>query len=351
MEPVRLGIIGCGVIGTAHAQFSTQSPNVKVAAVADLIPERVKNIADRFDIDKTYADGDALINDPEIEAVTLALPAVWRTPLALRALAKGKHVLIEKPVAMNAAEVERLIAARGALTVACCSSRFRFLPSAQAATAFIASGALGELRVVRARAIGAGRKPPAKMPPPWRLIRALNGGGILMNWGCYDLDYLLGLTGWKLEPETVLAQTWTVPPAYESHIYPGSDAETHFVALIRCASGAAITYERGEYVAATGEDVWQITGSQGSLHLNMLAAKGKRLILDRASSEEGVISETLWEGDEDGNIPTYAPIQDFAAAIREGREPETTLEKALVVQKISDAIYASAASGRMVEIS
>jgi predicted dehydrogenase len=120
MDPVKLGVIGCGVIGSVHLHFATQSSAVKVVAIADLIKERVEGAAAKFDIDKVYADGDALINDPEIEAVTLAFPAVWRTPLALRALARGKHVLIEKPIAMNAQEVEHLIAARGDRTVACC---------------------------------------------------------------------------------------------------------------------------------------------------------------------------------------------------------------------------------------
>jgi len=350
MEPVRLGIIGCGVIGSVHLRYAAQNPRVAVVAVADLIPERVSAAQEQYQVPKAYGEGRELLADPDVEAVVLAMPANVRTALALDALRAGKHTLIEKPIAMNAAEVRAIIAARGDRVAACCSSRYRFLPSAQATAAFIATGALGEIRVVRARAIHSAKEPPARMPPTWRLRRAENGGGILMNWGCYDLDYLLGITGWTLQPQQVFAQTWCVPPAYESHIAPDSDAETHFAALIRCAGGSVISFERGEYVAAAPDEAWQIIGSAGSLRLNMMAEHGKRIVFDRASTSRGVVSEVIWEGDEDNEMYHGGPVRDLAAAIREGRPPMTTLENALLIQQISDAIYASAARGLSVPL-
>ena len=141
-------------------------------------------------------------------------PTQYRTEVALRAFERGKHVLIEKPIAMNAAEVEQLIAARGDLISGCCSSRNRFSAAARLATQLITTGGLGELRTVHCRAIRGAGKEPDTPRPAWRLTKALNGGGILVNWGCYDLDYLLGITGWQLKPQTVFAQTWTVPQVF-----------------------------------------------------------------------------------------------------------------------------------------
>ena len=88
---------------------------------------------------KVYRAGADLVQDPDVEAVALAFPAGRRTELGLQALASGKHLLTEKPVAMNAGEVRRLIGAQGDLTAACCSSRYRFMEGAQVATDFIAS--------------------------------------------------------------------------------------------------------------------------------------------------------------------------------------------------------------------
>ena len=70
---------------------------------------------------------------------------------------------------------------------------------------------MGQLRVVRCRALKGAGALPQSPPPPWRLSRAMNGGGILVNWGCYDLNYLLGITGWAIEPRLALARTWGVP--------------------------------------------------------------------------------------------------------------------------------------------
>jgi len=351
MEPVRLGVIGCGVIGaSAHLPDATRSPLLEVVAVADLIEERVRSAAGRFGVPAAHESGDQLLEDDRVEAVVLAMPTGVRTPLALRALARGKHVLLEKPVAMNAAEVRELIAARGDRVVGCCSSRFRMLPSAKAATECVASGALGALRVVRARALLAAGAAPTSPPPPWRVSKTLNGGGILVNWGCYDLDYLLGLTGWQLKPRVVLAQAWPLAPHLAARVDPRSDAENHCVALIRCEGGTVISLERAEFVSAADDEAWQILGANASLRLRMLPGAAKEVILDESWAEEGVASRTIWQGDDDHSLMTLGVLEDFARAMRESRPPETSLERALVMQQISDAIYASAESGRAVEM-
>jgi predicted dehydrogenase len=347
---VRFGIIGCGVIGQTHLQAARSSPLIDVVAVADLQPDAARETAELFEVGKVHTAGEDLVADPEVEAVVLAFPARGRAEMALRAFASGKHVLTEKPVAMNADEVRRMIAAQGDLVAGCCSSRYRFLKSAAAATDFLASGVLGELRVVRGRAVLPASGPPDTPAPAWRLSRALNGGGIMSNWGCYDLDYLLGITGWSLRPELVLAQTWKLPPQFESHVAPGSDAETHVAALIRCEGGPVITLERGEAVSTAREKAWQIIGSQGSLRLEMKYGQNRRVLHDDTTTARGVTSKPLWQGDESVTTVQAGPIHDFAAAIRERRQPKTSLEEALIVQQITDAIYTSAETGKAVPI-
>ncbi len=329
-----------------------EAEEIELVAVADLIEERAEAAAEKFGAAKTYIEGSDLIADPDIEAVVLALPCHGRFPLAMEAFAQGKHVLTEKPVAMNVGEVEQMIEARGDLVAACCSERYRFPEGAQVATEFVASGALGELREVYHRSFSPAPPPPDGPRPEWRLKRHLNGGGFMVNWGCYDLDYLLGICGWKLKPQTVFGQTWTIAPQLASHIPEGSDAETHYTALIRCEGGTMLKIERGEYMAIGSEDAWQIIGTKGSLHLTMTQAKPKQIVFDEATEEEGYKSRVVWQSDEEPDIHLTGsgPVLDLAAAIREGREPSTTLEKALIVQQITDAVYASAASGECVSI-
>ncbi|MBI5831946.1 MAG: Gfo/Idh/MocA family oxidoreductase [Armatimonadetes bacterium] len=351
MEPIRIGIIGCGVIGSgAHVPAALASPLVECLAVADLIQERRTNAAQRLGISTTYARGEELLCDDRLEAVIFALPTGVRTPLVLEALRLGRHVLIEKPVAMNAGQVREMIALRGDKVAGVCSARNVMYPSVKAAMECVASGVLGQIRVVRSRAITPAGAAPTNPPPPWRVSHGLNGGGILVNWGCYDLDYVMSVAGWGLEPRTVLAQTWPLGEHLAARVDPCSDADNHYISLIRCAGGEMISFERAEFASAATDEAWQILGSHGSLSLWLHGGKGKSLRLDTSDAQAGTTSRVVWEGDDVGVDVTQALHEDFARAIREGGTCQTTLERALVMQQITDAIYASARSGEAVPV-
>ena len=208
---------------------------------------------------------------------------------------------------------------------------------------------LGDLRVVRCRDVIAAGPPPANPPPVWRLNKSLNGGGILVNWGCYDLDYLFGITGWTLRPQRVLARTWTNIPDYAAYAAPGSDAETHVAAFVECADGVALTYERGEFMSTQTDEAWQIIGTRGALRMNMKPQQGKQVSFDRPGPH-GTVSEVIWQGDEDWDMQHRGPLADFVEAVRERREPATSLHRALLLQELTDAIYASAAGAGCVEM-
>lgn len=360
MQPVKLGVIGCGVIGPTHMKAARNSDLLDLVAVADLIPERAEKAAAEYGARKTYGEGLDLIADPEIELVVLAMPTTHRKALALAAFAAGKNVLIEKPIAMNAGDVKDLIAARGSLKAACCSSRYRFITHHKIAADFIATGALGELRNVYMRSAFPAGPPPAEPKPEWRLKRSLNGGGFLMNWGCYDLDYLLGLTGWQLKPLKIFGQHWQVAPNIAWHLPEGSDAETYYTALARCEGGTILSIERGEYMPIANDSVWQIIGTKGALRLTMTAVTAagpqaknatnwKQIFYDELTEDRGVVSQILWEGEEDLDMVHGGPVIDMAGAIREDRDPATTLEKAYMVQRITDAVYESGWTGEAVD--
>ncbi len=350
MEPVRLGIIGCGVIGSAHLQSATESEVVEVVAVADLIAQR-REYAQQQGVDRVYDRGRALLDeDSDVEAVILAFPAAGRTAMGLYALERGKHILLEKPVAMNADEVRQMIAAQGELVAGCCSSRFRHLDSARVATDFIATGALGKLQTLRVRAILPAGPPTGQEPPPWRQSHELNAGGILVNWGCYDMDYLLGITGWSFQPTAALAQTRPVLPQFSHFVAPGSDADSYYTALVLGEQGTVLSMERGEFMAAPHDEAWQIIGTKGSLTLPVLSAETNQLIYHKGTEQQGVTSEVIWEGDDSHSTMGTRLIEDFATAIRQGQAPLTGLEQSLVIAQISDAIYESAAQGEPVQI-
>ena len=360
MQKINLGLVGLGVIGQMHLKVAATMPHVAFTAICDVRQDLAQSTATQYGITDATTDPEVLFANPDLDGVVLALPANLRTGLGVRAFAAGLHVLTEKPVAMNATEVRRLIQARDSSPKpgrigASCSCRYHGLPSAQVVKDFVATGALGELRVVRVRAVlAAPPSPPFNPPPIWRLNKALNGGGILMNWGQYDTDYMFGVLGWRLQPKRVMARTFGNIAAYATYAHPDSDAETHVVAFVDCMDTTtgrpvAFTYERAEFTTSATDEAWQIIGDKGTLRLWMKEKIGKQLWFDHPTSK-GTVSELLWEGDEDWSQQHGMPVADFATAIQEGHPPATSLERALTIQSMFDAIYRAAASGNSEEV-
>jgi predicted dehydrogenase len=131
---IRLGLVGCGVIGQVHLRVAKTIPDAQFVAVCDVREDVAREIANQHSIATIYSDPTALFADTNVDAVVLGVPANLRTALGVQALQQGKHLLTEKPVAMNAAEVKQLIVAHTDRVAACTSSRLRFLPSAKAIT-------------------------------------------------------------------------------------------------------------------------------------------------------------------------------------------------------------------------
>jgi len=352
MNKVRLGVVGCGVIGRMHAAAAAQDPNIDLVALADLDQTRTRSLAEELDVPSVYKNGRALVDRGDVDAVVLALVTSLRSRIACHALRLGKHVLLEKPPALNVAQIRRYMALQGDRVVGCCSSRLSFLDGARAAREIVARGDLGELRVVRCRGISAiGPINEGWTPPAWRVSHKLNGGGFLVNWGVYDLDYLMHVTDWQLEPETVLAQAWPIAAPYAAgRVDPASDAENHVIVHIRCRNGAVISLERGEAIAIPDENCWQVTGEHASLRLQMVSSQAEpTVVLDRADPVTGLSSEVILESP-GRDVQHEMPVRDFAAAIREGRQPQTDLRKALRIQHIIDAVYKSVRTGRAVSV-
>jgi predicted dehydrogenase len=345
MNGRRVVLIGCGVVGKVHLAEALATPGCEVVGVCDLFRSSADAVAAQHGIARVYATPAEALADPNVDGLILALPTAARQELALQALAAGKHLLLEKPMGLCAAEIQALLAAQGNRVVACCSARMSLMTHARVARAAYARGELGELRSIHCWATSALGTRPTSPPPAWRVSHALNGGGILMNWGIYDLDFVLGLSSWTLQPEVVSAHTWGVAAPFGDRVAPGSDAETHLTAMIRFAGGATMVYERGEFTAAAARQEWQLLGTEGALRLHLHEAKAP-VWLDRADAASGVQSRVLHEDPTSTEYFMRGPVGDWVASVRETRAPQTGLQQALVLSRLTDAIYRSAQSGR-----
>ena len=337
-------------MGQNHLRAAMDSEHLVVEAVADTQVEIARATAATYDIRLIFSSAEDMIRCPHVDAVVFATPTMGRAAMAIEALLNGKHVLVEKPAGMDADEVRGMIASQGDRVAACCSSRFRFLESASVVENTLQQKTLGAIRVVRARAISSYGPPPDTPPPAWRLSRKMNGGGILMNWGVYDLDYLLGLLRWSVTPDVVIAQTWDPGDGFEDYVAPDSDAESHYTAFIRCREGTVISLERGEFVSMCSNNAWDIVGDRAALRFNMVPEGRNRVYFDKGVPGKGLMENLLWEGEDDPEATQQGPLNDFAQAILKNRPPKTPLDKALIVQQVCDAIYLSARQNRAVTV-
>src|ERR1700691_6227925 len=108
-DRLRFGVIGTGGIGLEHLASLSQCPRATAVAVAESNPARAKEATERFKIPRSYSDYRELLDQADIDAVTIALPNHLHAPVAIEALKARKHVFLEKPMAMNAREASKII--------------------------------------------------------------------------------------------------------------------------------------------------------------------------------------------------------------------------------------------------
>lgn len=350
MAKVRLGVIGCGVIGRHHLTSAKQIQDIETTAIADVRAEAARAYAEEFRVPHVFPDGRTLIDSGEADAVVLALPAVHRFDLAAAALKRGIPILLEKPVARNADEVQTLLDLQKDTVAACCSSRYRFLPMANQVTKAIADGLVGKLRQIRGHLVRPVKPLPETLPPAWRLNRRLNGGGFMSNWGCYFLDFLLGVYEWQLAPRQVFGQTWGLPLELSDYVPEGSDAEVKLAAHVRMLDGATIDLDLSEYGYLPEHSVCEIHGSTGALRFNIIPEHPSRLFHYTGDRRRGLVETILWEAEQDHQLVHRGVLANFAAAVLGQEAAKTDLNHSLTIQRITDGLYASAADGHSVSL-
>ncbi|MBN2291707.1 MAG: Gfo/Idh/MocA family oxidoreductase [Pirellulales bacterium] len=184
---VRCGIIGCGVISDMHAKALSHHVDAEIMACADLVQKAAQQTAVRFSIPQIYTNPRELLHNGDLDAVVICVPPKWHAEYFLEALAEGKHVLIEKPLAMNLAEADRMVdATMAGNRIVGVALIHRYLPAYRILRDMIRGGAIG--RIMHSRiSLGCDMyndtrfRAPDEDPRSWLVDRDVAGGGILMS--------------------------------------------------------------------------------------------------------------------------------------------------------------------------
>jgi len=201
-DPVRVGLLGAGAVAQiVHLPIFTERGDVDVLAIADPDGLKAESLASRFGVPRVL-DDDALLGDGDVEAVVICAPNNRHESLAVAALEAGKHVLVERPLALTAEGAQRVLdAARAADRCLAVGMNHRYRPDAGALRAFISGGELGTITAVRASSLT--RAQPV-VRRTWRQKPEEAGGGAFMDLGVQIVDLAFWLLDYP-EVERVVA--------------------------------------------------------------------------------------------------------------------------------------------------
>jgi myo-inositol 2-dehydrogenase / D-chiro-inositol 1-dehydrogenase len=197
-KPLRIGVVGLGQAAqTLHLPALARLPQARVVAGADADPGRLEAVSRRFGIPQRYADVRGVAADPAVEAVAVCVPPWIHTQAALVVLEAGKHLFVEKPLALSLEECGVLIhRARGFSGRILVGFNLRHHRHMRRAREIVRGGGVGPLQTVRSAFTSMARTNP--LVPNWR-TRSGEGGGVLMDLGVHHFDLWRFLTGAEVE--------------------------------------------------------------------------------------------------------------------------------------------------------
>lgn len=341
VPPVRLGLLGCGrAARDLHLPALARVPEVRVVALADPDPERLRVAADRTTGARRETDWRAVLDDPAVEAVAVFLPPVLHADAAIAALDAGRHVLIEKPLALSVDECDRVIArARTSDRITMVGFNLRWHRLVRRARALLAAGEVGAPLLVRSTFTSGVRL--GADAPPWRHDRTL-GGGVFMEVAVHHFDLWRHLTGAEVVEVSATASGVDEAAAVWARLDDGTLAIGAF---------SDVTGGRNEV------DVW---GRRGQLHLSCFRFDGLEVAragelypgsvrtrlkrLGRMVREAPTVARVVARGGD--YVESYAAEwRAFAGAVRSGRPVGGSLDDGRRAVAIATAAALSAQTG------
>jgi predicted dehydrogenase len=334
-----VGIIGGGRICRAHALSAAALPETRLAGIAEIDPERLAKVTETYGC-RGYADYRELLADPEVEAAVVGLPHWLHRDVTIDCLKAGRHVLLEKPMAMNVAECDAMIeAARASGKTLMVAHSQHFFPVNIAARELIRSGEIGSVVM----ATDTWYKPFWEgQRPPWFLDASKGGGMWPMN-GSHMIDRLTYLLG---------SDVAAVKAKIGSPVF-GLSATDMGMAFLDFAGGACATIQHVGYRDGVNRFEAEITGTEGQLRFS--GDRGGGSLLRSRGGEWAEIPYPAVElptkpGKEQPSPVFGAQMREFALAVQEGRPPAVTAEYGRQVVRVMAACEESSRTGREVRL-
>jgi len=341
-RPLRAGLVGAGAISTQHLEAIGALDGIELAGVVSASEERARSMGDRLGVSWSTRLEELLARD-DIDLVSICTPSGLHPSQALAALRAGKHVVVEKPLALSVADAEAVVREgdeRG-LTIAVISQR-RYEPVVRALKKAVDDGRLG--RIVMIIAEGLYHRPQSYYDSAaWRGTRDLDGG-VLMNQAIHTVDLLRWMGG----PVASVA-------GHVATLGHRMEAEDTASVSLRFASGALGVIAATTCVTPEHPVELRVYGDQGHVRLvGELAAEwdvpgvpAPEPVADETSVASGIGETRTWGTSSVGFLRQY---KDIVEAIRSGRPPAVSGHDGRDAVEVITAAYQADETGRAVEI-
>lgn len=329
-------IIGCGAISHVHAAAIAGLEHASLYGVCDIVPERSRSLAESHGC-HSYTDIGQVLGDDQVDSIHICTPHYLHAPMSVMAAQAGKHIVLEKPAAMNLAEFQTVHEAVSNSGVNCCVIlQNRYNPSVAAARRWIDEGMLGQMRGIKGFLTWK-RSAEYYRGSNWRGRLATEGGGLLINQAVHMLDMLFFLGG---EIESVKGNTDT--------------RVLRDVIEVEDTAEATLYYKDGKTGLFYGTNGYSSNSPffiemdfEGGLLRYMdgqliLVADGKQEVV--ASDQSATIGKSYW-GDSHRTLIQHF-YDSFHGDTACAGQRYTDLSDAACSMQLLDAIYASSASRR-----
>jgi predicted dehydrogenase len=334
-DNLRIGIIGGGaIVQVAHLPVLRKIKGVEVVAMCDTDLPKARAIASRFGVPNAYDDIEDVLRTDGLDAVVICTPNHLHESHILAALDAGLNVLVEKPLAITAQSAQRILRAvekHGKLVMVGMNHRYR--PDVQIVRSFVQSGELGPVDSVR----GSWHVfRPSRAQLGWRQRRELSGGGVMLDLGLSILDLALWLAG-------------TPAPARVSAALDATredqGVEQSGSAFVVCENGASIFVDVTWHHVGEGERFGVgLRGGKGTAAINPLK------VWKELNGVPVDVAPTGSVGRENPFMASYRAEWAHFQALLQGQAAAPDLREYLVLHKVLDAIYESAARGKDVAV-
>ena len=325
---IRLCVVGCGNAALCHAQAVRQLPNAQVVAAVDRDIDRAVRFAGQFNVGVTARDMKSVLNMVEVDAVVVALPSHIRSQVVIPALLAGKHVLVEKPMALTVEEADRMIAAAKASGRLLISAQvMRFSDVSRCLRSLIRRGRLGQILQIIHYNVRLIENPNH----PWWNSPKLRKGFLIHHHGSHEID----LFTWLMDAR--ITSVYAVSSHPPSHTYDDTVS-----ILMETDTGIPLSYNESFTSRYHRHAEMIVIGTKATARVADIFGIQRLEINEKAVLRDAETMEQGWPK------LFLSQMKSFLASVRQGKAKEAGAESVRHSIEVMEAAIRSSKTGRLV---